>query len=90
MEKLEWNKYYGHFTIAVIGTAFSALFFKVQTPPPANEATLIKNKIRIKNGVVAKSYMRKCANIKSYMRRPLVMYAFATAPFRISSYKRKI
>ncbi len=27
--------------------------------------------------------MRKCANIQSYMRRPLVMYDFATAPFWI-------
>jgi hypothetical protein len=27
------------------------------------------------------SYMRKCANISPYMRRPLVIYDFATAPF---------
>jgi hypothetical protein len=26
-------------------------------------------------------YMRKCANISLYMRRPLVIYDFATAPF---------
>ncbi len=38
-------------------------------------------------GVVAKSYMRKgvhmrkCENILSYMRRPYVIYDFATAPF---------
>jgi hypothetical protein len=25
-------------------------------------------------------YMRKCANISTYMRRPLVIYDFATAP----------
>ncbi len=35
-------------------------------------------------------YMRKCANISSYMRKPLVIYDFATAPFWISSYIRKI
>jgi hypothetical protein len=26
--------------------------------------------------------MRKCANISPYMRRPLVIYDFATAPFK--------
>ncbi len=35
-------------------------------------------------GAVAKSYMRKGANIYSYMRRPLVIYDFSTAPFWIS------
>jgi hypothetical protein len=42
----------------------------------------------IQSGAVAKSYMRKafliyekCANIPPYMRRPLVIYDFATAPF---------
>jgi hypothetical protein len=44
----------------------------------------------IQSGAVAKSYMmkgfliqymRKCANISPYMRRPLVIYDFATAPF---------
>jgi hypothetical protein len=56
-------------------------------------STLIKKKIKfssyreIQSGVVAKSYMRKgflymrkCANISPYMRRPLIMYDFATAP----------
>ena len=44
----------------------------------------------------AQSYMRKglhirkCANISPYMRRPLVTYDFATAPFWISLYMRKI
>jgi len=38
----------------------------------------------------ASLYMRKCANIKSYMRRPLVIYDFATVPFWISGYMRKI
>ncbi len=66
-------------------------------------STLIKreNKIfliykEIQNGAVAKSYIRKgfliCeerANIMSYMRRPLVIYDFATAPFRISLYRGK-
>ncbi len=42
----------------------------------------------IQSGAVAKSYMRKgfliyeeCANISPYMRRPLVIYDFGTAPF---------
>ncbi len=35
-------------------------------------------------------YMRKCENISPYMKRPLVIYDFATAPFRISQYMRKI
>jgi hypothetical protein len=30
--------------------------------------------IEIQNGPVAISYLRKCANISSYMRRPLVIY----------------
>jgi hypothetical protein len=34
--------------------------------------------------------MRKCANISPYMRRPLVIYDFATAPLKISLYMRKI
>ncbi len=34
--------------------------------------------------------MRKCANIQSYIRRPLVIYDFATAPFWISLYMREI
>ncbi len=33
--------------------------------------------------------MRKRANISPYMRRPLVIYDFATAPFWISLYMRK-
>jgi hypothetical protein len=61
------------------------------------ERTLIKKKIKffliyneIPNGAVAKSfmskglliqYMKKCANIYPYMRTPLVIYDFATAPF---------
>ncbi len=32
----------------------------------------------------ASKYMRKCSNIYSYMRRPLVKDEFATAPFWIS------
>ncbi len=44
----------------------------------------------IQSGKVAKSYyiyeeglpnMRKCGNISPYMRRPIVIYDFATAPF---------
>ncbi len=33
--------------------------------------------------------MRKCANISPYMRRPFVIYGFATAPFWISLYVRE-
>jgi hypothetical protein len=33
------------------------------------------------SGAVAKSNMRKCANISPYMRRLLVIYDFATSPF---------
>jgi hypothetical protein len=40
----------------------------------------------IQSGAIAKSYMRKgfliwekCANVSPYMRRPLVIYDFATA-----------
>ncbi len=53
----------------------------------------------IQSGVVVKSYMRKgfliyiwekCAKISPYMRRPLVIYDFATAPLWISLYMRKI
>jgi hypothetical protein len=59
--------------------------------------TRIKKKIfliykDIQSGAVAKSYiyeeglpnihcMRKCANISPYMRKPLVIYDFATAPY---------
>ncbi len=34
--------------------------------------------------------MRKCANFSPYMRRTLVIYDFATAPFWIFLYKRNI
>ncbi len=37
----------------------------------------------------ASSYMRKCAIISPYLRRPLVIYDFATAPLWISLYMRK-
>jgi hypothetical protein len=50
----------------------------------------------IQSGAVAKSYMRKgfpiyeeWGNISPYMRRPLVIYDFATAPFRINLYMGK-
>jgi hypothetical protein len=33
---------------------------------------------------------KKCVNISPYMRRPLVIYGFATAPLWISLYMRKI
>jgi hypothetical protein len=34
--------------------------------------------------------MRKWTNILQYMRRPLVIYGFATDPCRVSLYMRKI
>jgi hypothetical protein len=60
-----------------------------------NKRALIKRKSsfliykEIQSGADAKSYMRKgfliymrkCANISPYMRRPLVICDFATAPF---------
>jgi hypothetical protein len=33
--------------------------------------------------------MKKCTNISPFMRSPLVIYDFATAPFRISLYMRE-
>jgi hypothetical protein len=61
---------------------------KVNPPPHTDKK---ENKIfliyrEIQSGAVAKSYMRKgflymreCANISPYIRRPLVIYDFATA-----------
>jgi hypothetical protein len=58
------------------------------TDKKENEFFLIYKKIQM--GSVAKTYMRKdfliqymrkCANIEPYMRRPLVIYDFATHPF---------
>jgi hypothetical protein len=55
-------------------------------PPPTHHTDKKENLIfhiykEIQSGAVAKSYMRKCANISPYMRRPLVIYDFATALF---------
>jgi hypothetical protein len=63
------------------------LELEVCTDKKENKIFLIYREIQI--GAVAKSYMRKgfikykrkCANISPYMRRPLVIYDFATAPF---------
>jgi hypothetical protein len=43
---------------------------------------LIINKIKFSSYIrkFRVEEMRKCANISSYMRRPLVIYDFATAP----------
>jgi hypothetical protein len=55
------------------------------TDKKENQIFLIYKEIQ--SGAVAKSYMRKglhmrkCANISPYMRRSLVIYDFATAPF---------
>jgi hypothetical protein len=61
----------------------SALMFKPLREREAGRYT-DKRKIKFssyKRKAVAKSYMRKCANISPYMRRPLVIYTFARAPF---------
>jgi hypothetical protein len=52
---------------------------RIHTDKKENRIFLIYKKIQ--SGAVAKSYMRKCANISPYMRRPLVTYDFATATF---------
>jgi hypothetical protein len=55
------------------------------TDKKENQIFLIYKEIQ--SGAVAKSYMRKgfrkCVNISPYMRRTLVIYDFATAPFWI-------
>jgi hypothetical protein len=52
----------------------------------------------IQSGAVAKSYMRKgfliysmrkCENISPYMRRPLVLHDFATAPLNFLIFEEK-
>ncbi len=49
-----------------------------------------RRKFRVEHAV-AKFYMRKCVNISPYMRRPLVIYDFATdPPFWISLHMRKV
>jgi hypothetical protein len=40
--------------------------------------------------LTASSYMTKYLHISSYIGKPLLIYDFATAPFRISFYVRKI
>jgi hypothetical protein len=51
----------------------------VYTDKKENQIFLIYKEVL--SGAVAKSYRRKCAKISLYMRRPLVIYDFATAPF---------
>ncbi len=46
--------------------------------------------MEIQNGAVVKSYMRKGFLIYKEMRKYLVIYDFATAPFQISLYMRRI
>ncbi len=53
-----------------------------------NKIFLLYEDIQMGSG--AKTYMRKCANIQPYMRRPLVIYDFAPDPFLIPLYLRKI
>ncbi len=58
-------------------------------PAPMLESSsaLIKKKL---SSYIRKFRVRKCENISPYMRRPLVIYDFATAPLWISLYMRKI
>ncbi len=58
---------------------FPLLELTVYTDKKDKKIFLIYKEIH--SGAVAKSYMRKCANISSYLRRPLVIYVFATTPF---------
>jgi hypothetical protein len=46
--------------------------------------------MEIQNGAVVKSYMRKGFLIYEDMRKYLVIYDFATAPFQISLYIRRL
>jgi hypothetical protein len=65
------------------------ILYVIGGPTKENKSFLIYKKIQ--SGAVSKSYMRKgflrneevkkkCANISPYIRRPLVIYDFATAP----------
>jgi hypothetical protein len=60
-------------------TASLLLTPQAYTDKKENKIFLIYKEIL--SGAVAKSYMRKCENISLYMRTPLVIYNFATAPF---------
>jgi hypothetical protein len=73
----------------IIGLAIdSACFKKAYTDKKENQIFLIYKEIQ--SGAVAKSYMRKCAIISPYMRRPLVIYDFATAPLNFLIYKKNL
>jgi hypothetical protein len=77
----------GTFLVRTVEYCQWAIYKQVQgcTDKKENKIFLIYKEIQ--SGAVAKSYtrksfqyMRKCANISPYMRRPLVIYDFATAP----------
>ncbi len=55
-----------------------------------NKTTANKHGTLIKKKIKFSSFIRKRANISPYMRRPLVIYDFATALFWISLYMRKV
>ena len=69
-----------------------------------SDPTLIKKKIKFSPFIrkfkleqlqshiwlTASSYIGKYLRISSYIRKPFLIYDFATAPFRISLYMRKI
>jgi hypothetical protein len=77
----------------------------VKVPNSGTWVSLIKKKIKFSSFIrksewssckviyeegLPHTYMMKCVNISPYMRRPLVIYDFATAPSWISLYMRKI
>ncbi len=82
-----------HRVILAVQRVILVLQLSYFTDKKENEIFLINKEIQ--SGAVAKSYMRKgfliyeemrrnvqkCANISPYMRRPLVISDFATAPF---------
>ncbi len=71
---------------------------------PSLQSTLIKKKIKLSSYIgkfrveqlqshiwlTASSYMGKSLRISSYIRKPFLIYNFATAPLWISLYIRKI
>jgi hypothetical protein len=81
--------------LLIRGKSKNTVEYSQYTDKKPNKIFLIYREIQ--SGAVAKSYMRKgfliyeeMRNISPHMRRPLVIYDFATAPLRISLYMRKI
>jgi hypothetical protein len=78
--------------------------YLVSSRPRVFHTTLIKKKIKFSSYIgkfrveqlqshiwlTASSYMGKCFRISSYIRKPFLIYDFATPPLWISLYMRKI